>query len=219
MRFFADSYALGFKNTIVPILSKLGNTESAVVFPCWTGPYGWYKQGPLAGFNPGPPFNPVDIRSGDFASGHMDFLLCGRHNAVAPGIEEDVHDRYTVLFSSFLSDIMRCSSMLGGNVYPSKFFCIQTHTGGRILEHPMAASYRLLSFIGHGAKAVIFYTYDGYLPNGELEDTWRNIPETYGPLARAMEIVGKSEKLLYTGRPRRGNVAILYPYASKLPQV
>jgi hypothetical protein len=67
--------------------------------------------------------------------------------------------------------------------------------------------------IGHGAKTVCIYNYGPY-PIGGNE--WSQSQTVYQPIADAIRLVGRAEKLLYPGRPRRGNVAIYLPGISNL---
>src|SRR5215469_4958840 len=79
--------------------------------------------------------------------------------------------------------------------------------------HPAGASYRILALIGHGAKTVCLYNYGPYLIGG---DAWSEYQTVYQPIADALRLVGRAEKVLYPGRPRRGSVAIYLPGISNL---
>lgn len=94
--------------------------------------------------------------------------------------------------------------LMGGDVF----------VGFRYLGgHPAGPTYSILAMIGHGGKFVDLYNYGPDLVGG---NPWSQYQAIYKPIADATRLIGQAEKLLYPGRPRRGNVAIYFPGISNL---
>lgn len=143
----------------------------------------------------------------DTAEGRFDWFDSGRVGAHTLWTEDWFPDQQAQTWSMY-SDMLRSASMLGDQTWGS--YVIGPTTG----RHPAGASYKILSLIGHGAKAVDFYTWGPELltPAG----AWSERLEVYGPVADALRLVGRGERLLYPGRPERGRVALFFPGASAL---
>jgi hypothetical protein len=75
------------------------------------------------------------------------------------------------------------------------------------------ASYKILSLVGHGAKTVDVYTFG---PALLAPDGWSERLDIYQPIADALRLLGRAERLLYPGRPPRGKIAIHVPATSAL---
>ncbi|HXK22525.1 MAG TPA: hypothetical protein VMS55_07610 [Myxococcota bacterium] len=81
------------------------------------------------------------------------------------------------------------------------------------LRQPRAGvSYKLLSLVGKGAKAVSVYNWGG----GSGSEPWMDRFGLYEPVVEATQQIGWGERLLYPGQPARGSVAILTIGASRL---
>jgi len=77
---------------------------------------------------------------------------------------------------------------------------------------PDGGKYKVMSLVGHGAKAVETYHFG---PDQIVADGWSDGPQVYQPVADALNLLAKSEKVTWPGRPRNGTVAILLPQASQ----
>jgi hypothetical protein len=96
----------------------------------------------------------------------------------------------------------------GGYIYGSRLAGF-SYLGG----HPAAATYQIFGLIGHGAKNIDLWNYGRYpISTGE----WSEYQTVYQPIADAIRLVGRTEKFLFPGGPRRGNVAIYLPGISNL---
>jgi hypothetical protein len=97
--------------------------------------------------------------------------------------------------------------MLGGEEFGSGV------VGRKMGTVPDGASYKILSLLGHGAKSVDVYSF-GPEVLGAQGDAWSDHAYVYKPIADALSLVGRSERLLYPGNPDRGKVAIVLPGTS-----
>jgi hypothetical protein len=143
----------------------------------------------------------------DTAFGMMDWLESGRRRASTPWTEDWFADQQSQHWS-FYGDLLRSSAALGELDFGS--YVIGVTTG----SHPAGASYRVLSLVGHGAKAVDVYSWgpEFLFPGNCWSESWRS----YRPIADALRRLGRAERLLYPGRPERGKVALLLPGGSAL---
>lgn len=162
----------------------------------------------------------------DVALGTMDWLESGRQNAHTIWTEDWFFDQQAQRWS-FMGDHLRSAGMLAQNYgtsppQPGEPGGFGGYVVGEMLAgyiglggHPAGASYKILSLIGHGAKSIDIYDYGPY-PVGA--DNWSQIEAVYKPIADALRLVGCAEKakVLFDGRPRRGNIAIYLPGISNL---
>lgn len=202
IRFFTETESNGLRNFVRPILSQLGIPDSSIVH-INSNTFDWY-------------FKQWD---GDIKAissfGHYDLLYQGRHSTICTCVEDNgTTDRLVAEHFPYTADLLRCSSMLSGGSFNSDNFVGLIHHRW-IGHHQMSASYRLLSLIAHGSKAVIFYRYnEGFV--GQISDQWSNRPEIFKQIADATRIVGESEDILAPGKRERGKIALLSPYNSIL---
>ena len=85
--------------------------------------------------------------------------------------------------------------------------------GNRIGAHTDGASYKILSLIGHGAKTLNVYSFGSAFLFGNC---WSEQFDSYRPIAEAIKLIGRSERVLFPGQPVPGQVAIFLPNASRL---
>lgn len=141
----------------------------------------------------------------DAAQGAPDWFDLGRKKGVSAMWTEDWFPDQSAGQWSFYSDLLRCAAREGGVEFGA-------YVIGTIGTVPDGAKYKMLSLIGHGAKAIDTYTFG---PTAIFGDGWSDHPQVYKPYADAIALVAKGEKLLYPGRPRTGTVAILLPISSQ----
>jgi hypothetical protein len=138
--------------------------------------------------------------------GSFDWMESGRLSAHTLWSEDWFGDQSAQTWSLY-GDLLRSASMLGQQKFGS--YVIGASIGG----HPSGATYKMLSLIGHGGKGIDVYTFG---PNMLFGDGWSENWWVYPPLAKALRLVGRGERLLYPGRPERGKVAIFLPSSSAL---
>ena len=80
--------------------------------------------------------------------------------------------------------------------------------GGSIGDLADGALYKVLANLGHGAKGFQFY---GFGSIDAFGDSWGEHTEVYGPIAHAMEVLGRAEPIAWRAVPDRPRVAILMP--------
>jgi hypothetical protein len=225
IRFFAESASKGFAmardalNNALDIANN-GSPVQTNMYANWQvhHPQGfWYHAQ-----NSLPPSPPSDT-----ASGWMDWFQSGRLNANTLWTEDEDFLGMQAQLWSFLGDGLRCAGMLAPNYGnsppepggPGEFggYIMGKYLAGNLTlgGHPAAATYKILALIGHGAKTICIYNYGPY-PISNIENSWSEFQKVYQPIADAIRLVGHAEKLLFPGRPRRGNVAIYIPGISHL---
>lgn len=129
------------------------------------------------------------------------------------------------------ADIMRSGSMNGHCIAQPSLGCTADrdcpgvdqcdHQGfggyviGQIITPtPGDAASKVLGLIGRGAKALSVWTFGPEIrfPG----NAWSENFPAYGPIADALRLVGRAERLLFPGLPARASVAILLPGSSTL---
>jgi len=221
MRYFEDSNAQGVNLARKALLEEFPNLRN--VYLDWGGENWlslWYDN-----LNSTPPATPNDN-----AVGSNDWLESGRMNSSSPWTETGYNqpDQQAEQIST-VSDILRSASMLTtpdsgvlGAPEPWQDFGMNLD-GTKFGGFPSGASYKILSLLGHGAKAVNLPSF-GPAPLTTL-DSWSelndvsnptNLTNVYGPIAQALRLVARAEPVLYPGRPDRGKVAVLLPSSSNL---
>ncbi len=143
----------------------------------------------------------------DSAMGGMDWLDAGRRSALTPWTEDWLSDQSAQTWS-FYGDLLRSSAELSSRDFVGYLI-------GRLIgAHPVGGRLKTLALVGHGAKAVDFYSWgpEFLFPESCWSENWRS----YRPIADAIRSLGRAERLLYPGRPERGKVAIFLPAASGL---
>lgn len=199
IRFFPDAAARGHRLAREALEKAFGHPLLAPVnWNNWGNR--WYTPSPGARISRNRDVGP------DTGSGSMDWLAAGRLAAVTPWSEDWFPDQLAENWS-FAADLLRAAAP-GGQ--PFGGYVIGATTG----EHPAGAQYRILSLVGHGAKAVDVYSWgpEFLFPGNCWSEAWR----AYRPVADAIRLVGRGERLLYPGRPERGKAAVLIPGGSAL---
>jgi hypothetical protein len=200
MRFFPESASRGHRLATEALQRAFKHPVSTPVN--WNNFVNrWYIASPnVKIFN-----NP--IADPDSGYGGFDWLQSGRLSAHTLWTEDWFGDQDAQTWS-FYGDLLRSGSQLGNQSFGGYV------VGGPLGAHPAGARYKVMSLIGHGAKAVNFYCFGPELlfPG----NCWSEILGNYKPMAQALRMVGRGERLLYPGRPERGKVALLLPGSSSL---
>src|SRR5262249_56743 len=144
----------------------------------------------------------------DAGEGFFDWLETGRLGGLDPLASDWFPDQQAEDWSVY-ADALRSAAMLGTDTEFSGYV-----VGRKLGDVPAGASYKILSLLGHGAKAVNLYSFgpEVFAPN----DSWSDHFNVYGPIADALRLVGPSQHVLYPGQPERGKVALLLPNTSHL---
>jgi hypothetical protein len=209
VRYFTESAARGHKLYYDELVKVFTNAAIYVNWNNFTSQ--WYTKSPnvrLGNNNPN--------LGSNAGYGYFDWLDVGRTNAFTPWSEDWFYD-YQAQEWSFRADLLRSAAMLrqgnhnfGGHIVGEKLRKI----GSSFLPMPASASYRALALIGRGAKVIDFYAFG---PSFLFPaNCWSDFPNTYGTIAKATQLIGKAESLLFAGQPLRGQVALLIPNASPL---
>lgn len=145
----------------------------------------------------------------DSALGMPDWFDLGRNRGVSAIWTEDWFSDTAANKWSMYADLMRCAARENTGVEYGGYVVGQS--SGQVTD---GLKYKVMALIGHGAKAgVDSYTFGPWPITG---DSWsENSVNTYKGFADAFRLLGKSESVLYPGRPRTGTVAILLPKASQ----
>lgn len=145
----------------------------------------------------------------DAAMGMPDWFDLGRKRAVSCLWTEDWFADQDAQLWSLHGDLLRCAAREGDLAY-----------GGYVVGQSMSwsnvrdgATYKILSLVAHGAKAMELYIFGEILAFG---DSWSENYYIYRPLTDALRLLARGERLLYPGRPRTGTVALLLPQASQV---
>jgi hypothetical protein len=221
MRFFVESASRGIAFTQTILKEELKNqgrtnTQRIVSYANWNNILldggKWYSHDDKKQPDKTQPYD---------ASGSFDWLDVGRVNEPNPVSGKSPLTSFNPWTSdnnqgdrsaqnwSYQSDLLRCSSMLGNRSFGGHLY--SPSISGYF---PAVVSYKILAMIGHGAKTVSMYAF------GPLfffrENSWSEKFYIYGQIASALELVGKAENLLFSGKPLRGKVAILMSHTSGL---
>lgn len=200
MRFFPDAAVRGHALAREALERAFGHPINAAVnWNNWGSR--WYVASPNRKIANNPVIDP------DSAYGSFHWFESGRANAHMLWSEDWFGDQEAQNWSA-KADLLRSGAMLGRQPFGG-------YVIGRTLgAHPEGAKYKILSLIGHGAKTVDFFTWGPeFLFPGNC---WSERLDLYRPLAEALRLVGRGERLLYPGRPERGKVAVHLPSASSL---
>jgi hypothetical protein len=193
MRFFTESASRGCLLAARAIEKAAGHPLPVYVnFNNYIGQ--WYFASPNQKVGKNPNTGP------DAGLGLFDWLFSGRLSAHTLWTEDWFPDQQSQIWSAY-GDALRSASMLGEQGFGGHV------VGSALGGHPAGASYKILSLIGHGAKYVDIYSFGPELlfPG----NCWSEIDVVYKPIADALRLVGRAERLLYPGQPRRGKVAIM----------
>jgi Beta-galactosidase trimerisation domain len=213
MRYLTESASLGNKRAHDELKKFLPN---AAIYVNWNNyQSNWYTPTP----------NTTQLQRGnnpdggaDSAAGSFDWMESGRLNAHTIWSENaDGYDT-TAQEWSYRADLLRSASMLGTQKFGAHINGNHLRkNGATFIPLPAAASYRALSLIGHGAKILDFYGFGhSFFFPAAKENTWSDMPASYGSIAEATKLIGKAENLLFNGQPQRGKVALLLSNVSNL---
>lgn len=201
-RFFAESLSKAFAAASASLRANLNpDLLTTTNLNNWPGRY----------FIPSPykKIGNNDNLGPDAAMGMPDWFDLGRKRAVSCLWTEDwVPDQDAQLWSLY-GDLLRCAAREGDLAY-----------GGYVVGQGLSwsnvrdgATYKIMSLVAHGAKAVELYIFGEILAFG---DSWSENYYVYQPLTDALRLLARGERLLYPGRPRTGTVALLLPQASQV---
>lgn len=144
----------------------------------------------------------------DAGMGMPDWFDLGRKKAVSCIWTEDWFGDSSAQNWSMYTDLLRCAAREGNIEYGG--YIVGHTTGARV---PDGGKYKIMSLVGHGAKAIDPYIFGSGLAFG---DGWSEREHVYQSLSEGIRMLGKSEKLVAPGRPKNGTVAILFPQASQV---
>ncbi|MGB8700106.1 MAG: hypothetical protein WCD18_11875, partial [Thermosynechococcaceae cyanobacterium] len=201
MRFFAESASKGHAMAQAALQKVFGSQLQ--VFANWNNwVNNWYIPAPNQKV-----FNYAD-HGPDTAGAGFDWFTSGRLNAHTLWTEDEFPDGYAQTWS-FYGDVLQSAASHGDRIFGGY---VRAY-GNRIGAHAAGASYKMLSLIGHGAKSLNVYSFGSAFLFGNC---WSEQFGSYGPIAKALRLIGRSERLLFPGQPVPGQVAIFLPNASRL---
>lgn len=202
IRFFTESLSKAFAAASAALRAKLNpDLLTTTNLNNWPGRY----------FIPSPykKIGNNDNLGPDAAMGMPDWFDLGRKRAVSCLWTEDWFPDQDAQLWSLYGDLLRCAAREGDLAY-----------GGYVVGQGMSwsnvrdgATYKILSLVAHGAKALDIYIFGEILAFG---DSWSENYYIYRPLTDALRLLARGERLLYPGRPRTGTVALLLPQASQV---
>jgi hypothetical protein len=199
-RFYAESLSLAFAAATRAIERQVGpRTLTTTNLNNWPGRFYIPSPGKKIANNAdaGP----------DAGMGMPDWFDLGRKRAVTCIWTEDWFGDSEAQLWSLYGDLLRCAAREGGVEY-----------GGYPVGHSTGAfaaggAYKIATLVGHGAKAIDPYIFG---PNLAFADGWSEKEATYRNLAAGLKLIGQADRLLAPGRPRDGNIAIVFPQASQV---
>jgi hypothetical protein len=164
----------------------------------------WHKAYPNAKGDKNPDQGP------DAATGGYDWFRLGSHSSALPSKHTYLRDSGAQAWS-FYADLLRSATTPpGADGFPDFTAFVP---GSSLGDLPRGAAYKLLSVVARGAKLVTAYAFG---PLFAPPNSWADNVAAYGPLADAMGLIGRGERLLYPGRPERAKVAVQLPASSRL---
>lgn len=160
-------------------------------------------------YNPGPVANNPDKTSPNGAMGQHDWLEFGRERGSTAIATEDWFGDWAASYWSFYAARLRSAAELSGD--PKVGF------GGLIIPRvsgdPGGMPRKIMALVGNGAKTVEFFIFgpESQFPGNTYSE---NFP-VYKEIAAGTRLVGKAEDLLFPGKTRRPEVALLTPQSSQ----
>jgi hypothetical protein len=153
-------------------------------------------------------YTPIMGGDPNAASGTFDWLEMARREGVNNiGTEDWFSDAAAFQWSYYATKLRSASDLtrtnFGGLIVP--------RVGG---QRPGGLPQKIMTLVGHGAKVVEFFTF-GPEYNFPVNCYSEN-PEVFKPLSEGMRLVGKSEDLIFPGKQRKPEVAILSPQCAQL---
>lgn len=201
MRFFTESASRGHALAQAALQNAFGSQLQ--VFVNWNNwVNSWYIPAPREKI-----FN-YPNHGLDTAGAGFDWFTSGRLNAHTLWTEDEFRDWHSHIWS-FYGDVLHAAAQHGDRAFGGY---VRAY-GQRIGAHAAGASYKMLALIGHGAKTVNVYSYGTAFLFGNC---WSEQFESYRPIAEALRLIGRGERLLFPGQPVPGHVALFLPNASRL---
>lgn len=207
-RFFVDSATEGTAKLRNALRAALGHDRATISLNTNNKPNLVHIPHPNVPFAKNPDNGSASdpIIGPDLAFGGYDWLHAGRRSAYSVMSMDNTldHDPQAV---SFLGDLLRSASAKGTAGWTSY---IKANQLGRL---PFGPKYRLLSLAGHGASLIDLFSFG---PTVFTVDGWSDLVAEYGPIARAVEMLGAAEGHIVGAKPAEATVALLSP-SSSLP--
>ncbi len=159
-------------------------------------------------YQPGPVGNNSAKNDPNAAMGQHDWLEFGRERGTTCITTEDWFGDDDDGNWSFYAARLRSAAELGGVGFGA---LVVPRVSG---QKPMGMSQKVLSLVGNGAKTIKFFTFG---PEYNFPgNCYSENPAVFKPLSAAMRMVARAEDLLYPGKPRPPQVAILTPQSAQL---
>jgi hypothetical protein len=159
-------------------------------------------------YQPGPVGNNPAQKDPNAAMGQHDWLEFGRLRGSTCIATEDWFGDGSAAQWSFYATRLRSAGELSGVGFGA---LVIPRTSG---QRPEGMAQKLLALVGQGAKTIKFFTFGPeYNFPGNCYSYNLGV---FKPLSLGMGIVGRAEELLYPGRMRKPEVAILMPQSAQL---
>jgi hypothetical protein len=207
VRFFADAASKGHALVTAAIENIVDHPVNVIVnWNNWISP--WYQASPRQKLDGNDNLGP------DAGNGYFDWMTSGRLNAHNLWCDDHFFDSDAQYWSLY-ANVLRSAASLGSRTFGG--FILMAHPQPQpiklLQDDPVGASYKALSLIGHGAKAIDFFNFG---PFWLLGIGWSDLKAVYAPIANATRLIGEAEHLLFPGVPVRGRIAILLPNQSPI---
>ena len=208
-RFFVDAATEGTAKLRDALRAAMGHDRATISVNTNNKPNVVHRPHPNVEFanNPDNGNAGDPIIGPDLAQAGYDWLHAGRHSAYTVMSMDNTldHDPQAV---SFLGDVLRSAAAKGTARWTAY---VKANQLGRL---PFGPKYRLLSLAGHGAALIDLFSFG---PNAlQPADGWSDLTMQYGPIARAIEMLGAAETHLVGATPAKATVALLLPANSLL---
>jgi hypothetical protein len=147
------------------------------------------------------------------AMGMMDWMDVGRKRGVTALWSEDWFRDIDAQRWSYYADALRSAAREGDDAnYRGEFGGYIV--GKRLGDHPSGGKYKALALVGHGAKAIEWYSFG---PESKFKgNAYSGNPLAFGSIAAANRLIGRAEDLLYPGRRGNARIALLLPGSSQV---
>lgn len=165
----------------------------------------WYKPYPNAQGDKNPDQGP------DAATGSLDWFDYAADGMPMASKTTYVAD-YNASAWSFYADLVRSAARRADGRPPAFSSIVPGFSMGDVES---GASYKLLALLSRGCKIPIVYAFGPQFFFRGV-NSWSENFAAYGPIARATELIGRSERVLYSAQPEHGRVAIHFPGGSRL---
>ncbi len=159
-------------------------------------------------YEPGLTGHNRDAKDPNVATGQHDWLEFGRlRGATCVSTEDWFGDDWASQWSYYATRV-RSAGEISGVGFGA--LVIPRESG----QSPEGMAQKILALVGQGAKTIEFFTFgpEYYFPGNCYSEN----PAVFKPLSLGMGIVGRAEDLLYPGRMRKPETAILMPQSAQL---